>query len=416
NWAHDEHATPFGQMPGPELQLNSLNALLHHAFIQEWPVWTNYLLIALGAVAAAFLTMFVAKTWLRLAAFILLGALYLAVVKFAYDHASIIVLGIPPLITFGVSGLGCFIYDYTHETLEKLRVRRTLEAYVSKDVVRDILDNPTSYLNSLGGQRTRVALLMTDLRGFTSISEQMDSHKLVAQLNEYLSVMVDDIFALRGSVDKFIGDAILAVWGHLNSGGPAQDAALCVRAALRMRDSLHRLNSEWQSRGLRSFAMGCGINFGEVIFGNIGSSRKMEPTVIGDTVNIAARLEGLTKDYGRDVLVGEAAANLVRDSFTLQFVDRVILQGKVQPLDLYSVLDLSDATRNSSMTTYLEIYNRAQDAYRSARFTEAATQFRSCLQHWPDDRLAPLYVERCEALIKHPPEDAWNGVHVATHK
>jgi adenylate cyclase len=416
NWAHDEHATPFGQMPGPELQLNSLNALLHHAFIQEWPVWTGYLLIALGAVAAAFLTMFIAKTWLRLAAFILLGALYLAVVKFAYDHASTIVLGIPPLITFGVSGLGCFIYDYTHETLEKLRVRRTLEAYVSKEVVRDILDNPTSYLNSLGGQRTRVALLMTDLRGFTSISEQMDSSQLVAQLNEYLSVMVDDIFALRGSVDKFIGDAILAVWGHLNSGGPAQDAALCVRAALRMRDSLHRLNSEWESRGLRPFAMGCGINFGEVIFGNIGSSRKMEPTVIGDTVNIAARLEGLTKDYGRDLLIGEAAADLVRDSFTLQFVDRVILQGKIQPLDLYSVLDLGHATRNSSMTTYLEIYNRAQDAYRGGRFTEAATQFRSCLQQWPDDRLVPLYLERCEALIKHPPEGAWNGVHVATHK
>src|SRR5205807_3531190 len=208
---------------------------------------------------------------------------------------------------------------------------------------------------------------------------------LVAQLNEYLSLMVEDIFACRGSVDKFIGDAILAVWGHFNSSGPAGDTALAVEAALRMKETLTRLNADWQQRGLRPFAMGCGLNFGEVIFGNMGSSRKMEPTVIGDAVNVTARLEGLTKDYGRDLLIGEAAADLVRDSFPLQFVDRVILQGRTQPLGIYSVLGAADVPL-SVESAYFAAYHRAQEAYRAAEFSTAAAEFRQCLEHWPEDK------------------------------
>ena len=415
NWAHDEHATPFGQMPGPELQLNSINALLHHAFIYEAPPSTGLLLMALAAGAAWFLAIFVKRTWLRLGAFVLVGAAYLAGVKLAYDHASTVVLAIAPMLTFGVSGLVTFIYDYTRETLEKLRVRRTLEAYVSQDVVRDVLDNPVSYLNALGGSRASVALLMTDLRGFTTISEQMDSSKLVAQLNEYLSAMVDDIFHVRGSVDKFIGDAVLAVWGHLNSSGPAQDTGRAVEAFFRMRESLRRLNADWQSRGMCTFAMGCGINFGEVIFGNIGSSRKMEPTVIGDPVNVVARLEGLTKDYGRDLLIGQAAADLIRDSYALQFIDRVAVKGKIRPLDIYSVVGPVAESLDASLATYLEVYEKAQIAYRAGLFEKAELLFRECLQHYEGDEVAAIYIERCDALAKNPPKE-WTGVHVATHK
>ena len=415
NWAHDEHATAFGPMQGAELHLNSLNALLHRAFIREFPAWTYLCFMAFAAVAAWLLTVFARRITLRLLGFLLSLVAFLGIIKLAYDYAGTILPAIPPLLTFGVAGLGCFAFDYTRETLEKLRVRRTLEAYVSEDIVRDILDNPASYLNALGGKRTPVALLMTDLRGFTAISEQMDSTQLVMQLNEYLSVMVDDIFALRGSVDKFIGDAIFAVWGHLNSIGAAQDTALAIQAGLRMRESLSRLNEQWKQRGLRTFNMGCGINFGEVVFGNIGSSRKMEPTVIGDAVNVTARLEGLTKDYGRDLLIGEAAATLVRDSFALQFVDRVILQGKTQPLMIYCLLGSADLPL-SGKTAYLDAYQRAQDAYRAAKFAEASSEFRQCLEHWPEDKLATLYLRRCTYFLDHPPDEKWTGVHVAEHK
>ena len=416
NWAHDEHATPFGQMPGPELHLHSLNALLHHAFIEAAPRWSDYVLIALAATGAWLLVLSIKRMWLRAGLFVVVGAAFLGAVKLAYDQLDTIILAIPPVLTFATAGLGTFIYDYTHETLEKLRVRRTLESYVSADVVREVLDNPASYLNSLGGTRAQVAVLMTDLRGFTTITESLDSNQLVTQLNEYLSAMVDDIFALRGSIDKFIGDAILAVWGHLNSSGAAQDATAAIEAFFRMRGSLERLNSDWSRRGMPTLAMGCGINFGEVVFGNIGSARKKEITVIGDPVNVAARLEGLTKQYDRELLIGQAVADLVRDSYTLQFIDRVAVKGKSKALDLYSVVGGINESRTSAFEAYLETYARAQAAYQRADFTGATALFQQCAEQLPEDRVAAIYLGRCAEFIRNPPAGEWTAVHVATQK
>ncbi|MEY2557269.1 MAG: adenylate cyclase, partial [Verrucomicrobiota bacterium] len=294
--------------------------------------------------------------------------------------------------------------------------RRTLEAYVSKDVVREVLDNPETYLRKLGGQRASVALIVTDLRGFTTMSEEMDSSQLVAQLNEYLSLMVDDIFSLRGSVDKFIGDAILAVWGHVKSEGPARDVTLALEAALAMNESLGRLNADWRERGLRTFDMGCGVNFGEVIFGNIGSSRKMEPTVIGDAVNVTSRLEGLTKEYGRQLLVGEAAADLARDTFQLQFVDRVTLKGKTRPLRVYSVVGRRGGALDPTMAAYLEAYERAHVSYSAGNVKEALPLFQSCLTYLREDSLAHLYIQRCNAFLETPSSTEWTGIHIAEHK
>lgn len=413
---HDEQLTPFGTMPGPEIHLNATNALLHNAFLHELPPWIGNLLLAFAAITAWLLTILVKKTWLRFAAFVLLAAGYLFAVKLAHDHADTIVLAIPPVLAFAIAGLVSFVYDFTHETLEKLRIRRTLEAYVSKEVVREVLDNPETYLSKLGGRRENVALIVTDLRGFTTMSEEMDSTQLVAQLNEYLSLMVDDIFSRRGSVDKFIGDAILAVWGHFKSEGAAQDTVLAIEAALLMKESLRRLNADWKSRGLRPFEMGCGVNFGEVIFGNIGSARKMEPTVIGDAVNVTSRLEGLTKDYGRPLLIGEAAADLVGDVFRLQFVDRVTLKGKTRPLRIYSVVSRRDAVLDPQIAAYLEAYERAQVSYSAGNFEQSRVLFENCFRYWPDDPLVHTYMERCAALMERPSEGDWTGVHVAEHK
>ncbi|MEN3370975.1 MAG: adenylate cyclase [Verrucomicrobiota bacterium] len=413
---HDEAPTPFGTMPGTEIHLNIINAFLHHAFLRELPPWTGNLLIALAVLAAWLMTVLVKRTWLRAVAFIGLGTGFLYSVKIVHDQADTIMLAFPPVMAFGVAGLVSFVYDFTHETVEKLRIRRTLEAYVSKDVVREVLDNPESYLSKLGGHRASVALIVTDLRGFTTMSEEMDSHQLVAQLNEYLSLMVDDIFARRGSVDKFIGDAILAVWGHVKSEGPAQDVTLAVEAALLMKASLARLNAAWQTRGLKTFQMGIGVNFGEVIFGNIGSSKKMEPTVIGDAVNVASRLEGLTKDYGRDLLVGEAAANLVGGSFRLQFVDKVTMKGKTKPLRIYAVVSRSDATIDPQMAAYLEAYEGAQVSYSAGNFEQSRVLFENCFRYWPDDPLVRIYMERCAARAERPSEGVWTGVHIAEHK
>jgi adenylate cyclase len=191
---------------------------------------------------------------------------------------------------------------------------------------------------------------------------------------------------------------------------------LAVEAALLMKDSLARLNADWEKRGLRTFHMGCGVNFGEVIFGNIGSSRKMEPTVIGDAVNVTSRLEGLTKDYGRDLLVGEAAADLIEDTYRLQFVDRVTMKGKTKPLRIYSVVSRLDAVLDPKIATYLEAYELAHVSYLAGRLQEASALFEKCVDYAPGDPLLQVYIERCTKLIAQPSEGVWTGVHVAEHK
>src|SRR5205085_6596749 len=201
-----------------------------------------------------------------------------------------------------------------------------------------------------------------------------------------------------------------------NSDGPKNNTVNAVEAALRMKQTLSHLNSDWAGRGLLPFAMGCGLNFGEVVFGNIGSAQKMEPTVIGDTINVTARLEGMTKDYGRELLLGERAAELVRDSYRLQLVDRIVLKGKTQPLKVYTVVASADAPIDSATSAYLETYDRAQSIYLDGSFQEAAAQFKSCFAHRPDDVVAEIYLRRCRYFMENPPRGEWAGIYVAEHK
>src|SRR5207249_5428248 len=157
------------------------------------------------------------------------------------------------------------------------------------------------------GMRVPVTILFSDLIGFTTLAEKADPEVLVTQLNEYLSRMTSVIFSNGGTLDKFVGDAIMAVWGNVRSLGAAEDAKSCARAALGMRRELSQLNKNWREQGRMGLGMGIGVNHGEVIVGNIGSQDRMDPTVIGDAVNLASRLEALTRTYGVDMLVGASA-------------------------------------------------------------------------------------------------------------
>ena len=209
-----------------------------------------------------------------------------------------------------------------------MRTRRTLERYVSKNLVKEILDNPGGYYSSLRGVRVPATILFSDVVGFTALTENSDPEGLVRQLNEYLSRMTAAVFDHGGTLDKFVGDAVMAVWGNVRSRGPAEDAKSAARAALAMRRELWTLNQRWFADGIVPFAIGIGINQGDVVVGNIGSQEKADPTVIGDAVNLASRLEGLTRTYGVDILLGPSATELVRDEFYVRSVARVQVKGK----------------------------------------------------------------------------------------
>jgi adenylate cyclase len=421
NWAKDYLPTAFGQVAGPELHLHALNAALNRDFMHEPSRTAIFVSIVLAGLVAWALSAFIAQPVLRLSIFIFASGAYVFIEWLLLGMRNGAVLAAPaqPLLAANGAGLVWLICQGMLDRMEKARTRRTLERYVAKDLVKEILDNPASFLNTLGGMRKPVALLFSDLRNFTTITEQADSGQLVAQLNEYFTEMVKGIFETRGTPDKFIGDAIMAVWGAVYSEGPARDVEHAVTAALQMQAALEELNRDWEKRGIRTFQMGIGINFGEAIVGNIGAAgetEKMDLTVIGDPVNLASRLEGLTKQYGLDLLLGESAADLVNEVFHLQLVDLVRVKGKNNPIRVYTVLGTQTEPLAHDVNEYLTCYAEGIKRYQMAKFQSAMKSFGNCLAIRPGDKLAELYVARCNDLEKNPPGPEWDGVCVMKDK
>jgi adenylate cyclase len=303
--------------------------------------------------------------------------------------------------------------------LEKLRPRRTLERYVSKNLVKEILDNPDSYYSSMLGSRKPVTVLFSDLVGFTSLSEKADPVSLVKQLNEYLSGMVGHVFNNGGTLDKFIGDAIMAVWGNVASRGVDLDAKAAVRTALGMRQELLKLNGKWKVEGRTELGFGVGINHGEAIIGNIGSyepHERLDPTVIGDCVNLASRLESLTRIYTVDILIGPSVSELVKDEFHLRSVARVQVKGKTEPVDVYTLIGSRNDSIDPELLKWMASYEEGIGKFRDRDFVEAKILFSRFLEFYPDDFLAKMYLERALEYEQQPPDQAWNAVEVFKKK
>ncbi len=351
NWQHDDHPTPFGSMPGPELHLNAMNAAIHGEFISEMSHGAVMWVTAGAGLLGILLTMGIRSPWLRLLA--LLGAVvaYAWTALLAFNHLSLYLPFLPGLLELNTTVLLGLVCDFTWERFEKTRVRRTLERYVSTNVVQELLDNPRLFQQSLGGVLKPVAILFSDLRGFSSFTAKTDPQVLVAQLNEYLSAMVACVFRHGGTLDKFVGDAVMAVWGNVKSEGVRNDAANAVRAALEMRSELERLNGSWRERGLPELRAGMAVNHGDVVVGNIGSPQRMEFTVIGDVVNICWKLQELTKELGVDLIVTKNVSVLLVEHFELQHFGQVEVRGLSEPQDVCAVHGAIELPAASALAT-----------------------------------------------------------------
>jgi len=416
---HDVLDTPFvKEMPGPEIHLNIINAALHKEFLGEPPAATELWIIALAGIIAAAVASFLRQPLKRLLALLVLAVAYAGWSRVLFSRGAVsaeVLLTTTPVLVLLLSGIVALGYDYLLERLEKRRVRKTLERYVSRDVVKELLDNPQTYFNAVGGVRRSVAILFSDVRNFTTMTESADPQALVKQLNEYLQQMVKIVFEHSGSLDKFIGDAVMAVWGNIKSSGAHNDGRNAVAAALAMKKVLAKLNEDWKARGIKELAIGIGINYGEAIVGEMGSSEKVEFTAIGDPVNLASRLESLTKEYHLDLLLGGNLAPLVGNTYILRTVDFVAVKGKTKPVDVFTVMG-DGAAQTVSMPVWLARYEDGVRLYRERKFSEAAVEFRECLRKQPDDYLSSMYLKRCQALIENPPPDSWDGVYVMTKK
>ncbi len=418
--AHDVFDTPLATgMPGPVLHLHAMAAALDREFLQATPLSLDYALVGTAGVLAWTLIAFVRRPLICLISLFVISAAYLGLARVFYDRAGLFILVVPTLAAFLIGGLFSLGFEFALERIEKMRTRRTLERYVSKNLVKEILDNPGGYYSSMLGSRKPVTVLFSDLIGFTSLTELADPVVLVKQLNEYLSRMVTGVFENDGTLDKFIGDAIMAVWGNVSSRGVVEDAKAAVRTALAMRRELVTLNENWRSRGMTELGFGVGINHGDAVVGNIGSyepHERLDPTVIGDSVNLASRLEALTRTYGVDILLGEAVCDLVRDEFHLRTVARAQVKGKTEPVNICTLIGARNEDVDPEFLKWLDVYEEGIRKFREREFSEAKILFSRFTEFYPDDRLAKMYLERAIEYEQTPPDKAWNAVEVFKKK
>ena len=318
------------------------------------------------------------------------------------DTASVN-LAVNPLIDVTEERIGSMLVleDITSEK----RIRSTMARYMSPEVAAQLLASGEAVL---GGKDQKVSVLFSDVRSFTSMSEALGARETVSMLNEYFERMVDVILSHRGVLDKFIGDAVMALFGVPFNG--EHDADDAVRVANAMFVALRELNVDRRRDGKAPLDIGVGIATGVVVVGNIGSTRRMEYTVIGDSVNLASRLESATKYYGASILISESTRADLVNTTLLREIDRLRVQGKHEPVAIYESMDhLTDDTF-PNLTAVLGHYTEGIRHYRASQFKEALACFQEAAMLNPGDRPSRLYVERCEHFIDSPPGPTWDGV------
>ncbi|MBC7971674.1 MAG: adenylate/guanylate cyclase domain-containing protein [Verrucomicrobia bacterium] len=352
----DIHATPFGDVSGVEIHANAIATVLENRAIAEVvpdPLWRGvYLLLGITGVGLA-ISQLSKRAAPRFFLAIAIAGLWSIVGYGSFVYGGLILPVATPLLAIALSGLSFLGTGAVSDQLEKLRLRRTLERYVAMPIVEEILSQPEDFQALLQGRKLKAAVLFCDIRGFTTLSYKLPPEQLVALLNIYLNAMVEAVAAASGTIDKFIGDAVMAEFGSPVSYGEQVDAMNAIRAALGMRRSLAALRSQWRQEGKTLLYHGIGISYGEVIAGNIGSLRRLEYTVIGDTVNVASRVEGLTKSFWTDILITESLYQLVQEQVDVVFVGEHLLRGREDsPTNLYSLVGL----KGEPTTLYHEVH------------------------------------------------------------
>jgi adenylate cyclase len=289
---------------------------------------------------------------------------------------------------------------------EKEKIRSIMNKVVSKEVAHELLQNRME----LGGAERRASILFTDIRDFTNIAESMAPTDLVQMLNDYFSRMSPIIDKEGGVIDKYIGDAIMAVFG-----APVEfpdDALRAVRAGAAMIKELSAFNTERTALGLPPINIGMGINCGTVVAGNIGSESRLNYTIIGDPVNLASRLEGLTRLYEVGMIVSEDVAARVTGEFPLRELDLVRVKGKAGGSRIFQVI----TEQSGHWTETLKIYKNAVSHYRAQQWDQAEECFNKLLTVIPDDKPSAIYIDRINEYRKNPPPPDWEGVYTMLEK
>jgi adenylate cyclase len=293
------------------------------------------------------------------------------------------------------------------------RLKTTMYRYMTPGVAEQVMALGEDAL--MVGERKDVTILFSDIRGYTTLTENLGASEVVSLLNRYFETMVEAVFNHEGTLDKFIGDALMAVFG---APLPLTEnhAWMAVQSALDMRSRLKVFNQSRLLENQPQIHIGIGISSGEVVSGNIGSHKRMDYTVIGDGVNLSARLESATKEYGCDIILSEYTYNLCRDRICVRELDRIRVKGKNQAVSIYELIGEVDMHLNDRKKTFLDLYAAGRHAYLSRDFQKAIAYFSDASQLQPTDQAVSAHLDRAKSYLNQPPPEFWDGVHIMTTK
>lgn len=416
----DLRATPFESIfPGVEIHANAIDNILTGDYLTS-PAWvdganiTNIILITfLATFAVYFSTIYLIPLFFTFMFGLIVFANYYLLFQY---HISINTFF--PIITLVLSFVVALLINYFFETKQKELIKQKFSSKVSKAVMEDILKNPDNEI--LSAQDKEVTIFFSDVRGFTTISEAMPSPRaLIDYLNTYLTPITDIIINNEGTIDKYIGDAVMAYWNAPADVANHQDKA--IKASLEQFVFLQTLNTKLTAQNLPIIEIGIGLNTGSVTVGEMGSASRSDYTVIGDAINLGSRLESLCKTYGAKIIISEFTKIGLTDTYIIRCLDLVRVKGKNEPVEIFEVLDFAHTPLlySNIQTIQDEVlaFNEAITMYRKSNFSEAKEQFEAILNQFDvsNPTIYQMYIQRCDTYIQTPPAD-FDGVFTHTSK
>jgi adenylate cyclase len=411
---YDMRTTPVsssGEYPGLEVHATAIDNILNKDFLYK-PEWTKLYDVAailiLGLLTGIFIPRFDAIKGITFAS----GLFILQIIgnRTLFIRFGLWVNLVYPSLILILNYTFLTVYRYLTEELKRKRIKGAFTQYVSSPVVQEMLKSPEKL--KLGGEEKELSVLFSDIRGFTTISEGLTPEALVHLLNEYLTVMTDIILKYDGTLDKYMGDAIMAIYGAPTE--QKEHPFKACRSALEMMSGLEILNKKWLSEGKKPLDIGIGINTGIMVVGNMGSDLRFDYTVMGDSVNLASRLEDANKTYKTNILISETTYEQVKSEFVCMELDRVKVKGKTRPVKIYQLL--GDKHISGKQLAAVELFHKALRLYEQRAWDGAASAFREVMSMDGHLAAAKIYVQRVMDLKANPPPADWDGVFTMSKK
>jgi len=406
--SHDIFTSPIGEVYGIEFLADTIYTLMNNAPIRPAGNFSEILVLAVLFIAFVLVTM-IPKY--ENALFFLIIALFVAFGFYMYVYHGI-------AFSMSYSLIACFLstgfinlYLFMMERKQKGFIKGAFSQYLSPTVIDQIVENPD--MLQLGGEKREMTPFFSDIQGFSTISEGLTPEELVLLLNEYLTAMCDIVSSYHGTIDKFEGDAIIAFWG-----APLElpdHATVACHAAIDMQKRNEEMRKTLREQNRPMLYTRIGMSSGSVVVGNMGSADRMDYTMMGDVVNLAARLEGVNKFYQTFTMISQSTYDLTKDDIDTRQLDVIRVVGKKEPISVYEVLERKNQT-SSEKSGVVEKYLKALKLYEERNFADASKEFEKVLAIDPDDGPSKTYVKRCGVFLETPPEKDWDGVYTFTEK